>query len=137
MVGFGGHCPARGPGDLREPDTHGLEVSNGNGVTGMARRIDGLLQAVGLPKSRLTNQKPFTQRTTEIRYRGGHEAAAAALSARFPSRPALVRDDRLRADIDVRLVLGKDLPAAVALVDPARERDRWAGAGSNIGSRGK
>ena len=121
-------------GDLLEPDTHGLEVSNGNGVAGMARRIDGLLQGVGLPKSRLTNQKPFTQRFTEIHYRGGYEAAAGALSARFPSRPALVRDNRLRADIDVRLVLGKDLPTAVALVEPARERDRWAGTASNFGA---
>ena len=115
----------------------GLEVSNGNGVTGMARKVDGLLQAVGLPRSRLTNQKPFTQRSTEIQYRDGHEVAAASLSARLPNRPAIVRDDRLRADIDVRLVLGKDLPVNVALVTPAGERDRWAGAVPTIGARVK
>ena len=115
----------------------GVEVSNGNGVTGMARKVDGLLQAVGLPRSRLTNQKPFTQRSTEIQYRDGHEVAAASLSARLPNRPAIVRDDRLRADIDVRLVLGKDLPANIALVDPAGGRDRWAGAVPTIGARVK
>jgi hypothetical protein len=76
----------------------------------------------------LTNQKPFTQRSTEIQYRNGHEAAAASLSARLPNRPPIVRNDRLRPDIDVRLVLGKDLPPGVALVDPAADSARWAGA---------
>jgi hypothetical protein len=100
------------------------EISNGNGVTGMARRTDGLLRAVGLPKSRLTNQKPFVQRRTEIHYRSGHEDEAASLAMRIPGRPEIVRNDRIRHGVDVRLVLGQDLPRNLALVDPAGELRR-------------
>jgi len=112
-----------------------LEVSNGNGVTGMARKIGDLLMAVGLPKSLLTNEKPFGQRLTEIQYRDSHEGVAASLSARLPNRPATVRNDLLRADIDVRLVLGLDLPSDVALVEPASGDARWVGAMSTIEGR--
>jgi hypothetical protein len=117
--------PATGV-EIGMPDRSRLEVSNGNGVTGMARKIDGLLQAIGLAKARLTNQKPFTQQLTEIQYRDGHVSAAASLSTRLPNRPAIVRDSRLRADIDLRLVLGRDLPSDVALVEPAADGARWA-----------
>ena len=112
-----------------------LEISNGNGVTGMARKIGGMLMAVGLPKSLLTNEKPFGQRLTSIQYRDGREGAAASLSARLPNRPATARNDRLRADIDVRLVLGLDFPSEFALVEPASDDARWVGAMSTIDGR--
>jgi Tfp pilus assembly protein PilF len=118
--------------EIGVPDQSRFEVSNGNGVTGMARRVDGLLQAVGLPGSRLTNQKPFVQRFTEIQFRDGHEAAAASLSRRLPNHPPIVPNGRLRADVDVRLVLGKDLPRDVALVEPASDDGRWARAAHNV-----
>ena len=110
------------------PAPFGLEVANGNGVTGMARRTGGLLAAVGLPAARLTNQKPFTQQSTEIHYREGYAPIAAALGARLPSAPALIRSDRLRPGTDVRLVLGRDLPPDMALVDPAATKTRLADA---------
>jgi hypothetical protein len=107
-------------GDARPSRAYGLEVSNGNGITGMAQRVSGLLATVGLPKARLTNQPPYAQRLTEIQFRDGHAGAAASLGARLPNHPVAtaVAPDRLRADIDVRLVLGRDLPADVALVEP-------------------
>ena len=38
----------------------------------MARRLGEQLAAAGLPKARLTNQKPFQQIVTEIQYRNGY-----------------------------------------------------------------
>jgi Tfp pilus assembly protein PilF len=113
--------------EASKPQRSRLEVSNGNGVTGMAARIDGLFQEIGLPRARLTNQKPFVQRQTEVQYRVGHEAAAASLSARLPNHPPIARNDLLRADVDVRVVLGRDLPRAVALIDPASNDVRATG----------
>jgi hypothetical protein len=57
----------------------------------------------------LTNQRPFDQATTEIQYRDGYRAAATGLSAALKVPMAVVRSDELHADIQVRLVLGKDL----------------------------
>lgn len=93
-----------------------LEISNGNGVTGMARKVGQLLANGGQPAARLTNQKPFQQGTTEIQYRDGFGVAASALSSRLSNRPTTVRTDQLRWGIDVRLVLGKDLPGNLALL---------------------
>lgn len=123
--------------DVAPPGPVRLEVSNGNGVTGMARRVGGLLAEVGVPAARITNQKPFTQASTEIQYRAGYGSAAASLGARIPNQPALNETDRLRPGTDVRLVLGHDLPRNVALVDPAKEATRTATGASGDALRGK
>jgi Tfp pilus assembly protein PilF len=86
-----------------------LEVSNGNGVTGLAGRVAKRLNHVGVQTALLTNQRPFDQATTEIQYRDGYRAAATGLSAALKVPMAVVRSDELHADIQVRLVLGKDL----------------------------
>jgi cytochrome c-type biogenesis protein CcmH/NrfG len=106
-----------------------LEVANGNGVTGAARQVGMLLAAVGVPKARLTNQKPFAQTSTVVQHRPGFEVQATALSARFPGQPVTVETTRLRAGTDVRIVLGRDLPAHVALLDPAADARRAAATG--------
>ena len=106
---------------------YGLEVSNGNGITGMARRVGQMLAVTGLPQARLTNQKPFVQQFTQIQHRGGYELAAMELQARIPSMPVLVLNKTLRPGTDVRLVLGRDLPANVTLLEPAPGKD-WLAA---------
>ena len=112
-----------------------LELSNGNGVTGMAKRLGQQLAAIGLPKPRLTNQKPFRQPTTEIQYRDGYADVAASLRSRMPSQPPMIKTAALRASTDVRVVLGKDLPRDVALRDPADEPTQLANATQNaVGS---
>jgi hypothetical protein len=98
-----------------------LELSNGNGVTGMAKRLGEQLIAKGLPKARLTNQKPFRQRVTQIQYRDGYADVAEALRSRMPNQPPMIKTAALRASTDVRVVLGRDLPRDVALLDPAPE----------------
>lgn len=85
-----------------------LEVSNGNGVTGMAKKVAKFLYGDGLPTTRLTNQKPHQLPTSQIQYREGYQAEALRLKSSLPNPSALVQSEGLRVNIDVRLVLGKD-----------------------------
>jgi Tfp pilus assembly protein PilF len=97
-----------------------LEVSNGNGVNGLAKRVSGLLQAAGVATARLTNHVSFTQPTTEIQYREGYAREAARLAAMLRQPVRAVPSDKLAGHIDVRLVLGHDARSETALVGPAR-----------------
>jgi hypothetical protein len=95
-----------------------LEVSNGNGVLGLAKRVAGRLVDTGVRTARLTNQLPFNQPTTEIQYRTGYGAAAAALASKLQQAVHITPKADLASHIDVRLVLGKDVLSDVALVAP-------------------
>jgi hypothetical protein len=83
-----------------------LEVANGNGVTGMARRFRNLLGQMGIPVERLSNEKPYTQVSTTIQYSPGFEKQAASLKKALQGKALLA--SRQLASSDVRLVLGKD-----------------------------
>ena len=95
-----------------------LEVSNGNGVQGLARRVAGRLVDAGVRTARLTNQRPFNQPTTEVQYREGYAAAAVALASKLQHPVQVKPKHDLASHIDVRLVLGKDTLSDVALVTP-------------------
>lgn len=109
-----------------------LEISNGNGRQGMARRLARELRDPALKLVRLTNQKGFDVRRTRIEYQPAFRAAAERLALRVgASRPV---EAGVPARADVRLVLGRDLGAervrrtaqaedlrvAQAQIDPAR-----------------
>jgi hypothetical protein len=47
--------------------------------------------------------------TTQIQYRYGHQADAEQLRASLPSPAAMVQNNNLRDDINLRVLLGKDL----------------------------
>jgi tetratricopeptide (TPR) repeat protein len=83
-----------------------LEVSNGNGVTGMARRFRSLLGQMGIPVERLSNDKPYKQVATTIQYSPGFEKQAASLQKALQGKAQLT--SKQLAASDVRLVLGKD-----------------------------
>ena len=68
--------------------------------------------------ARLTNQLPFNRPTTEIQYRAGYAAAAAALASKLQQAVHITPKADLASHIDVRLVLGKDVLSDVALVAP-------------------
>ncbi|GBG13160.1 uncharacterized protein NMK_0698 [Novimethylophilus kurashikiensis] len=93
---------AANAGDIR------IEISNGNGVAGMAKRVGRYLKQGGYTSQRITNQKPFNSETSEIQYRSGFEADARLLQSKVPGQPALIQRDDLRSDIKVRLLIGKD-----------------------------
>jgi len=92
-----------------------LEVSNGNGKTGLARRIAERLKHAGMKAARITNQLPW-QPGSEIQYSEGYAAEAAQLADLLGQEAMMVRNDRLRQDINVRLVLGKDVRNETALI---------------------
>lgn len=83
-----------------------LEVANGNGVNGMARRFRSLLGQMGIPVERLSNDKPYKQIATTIQYSPGFEKQAASLQKALQGKAQLT--SKQLAASDVRLVLGKD-----------------------------
>ena len=93
-----------------------LEVANGNGVEGMARRVRATLRSDGYAPVRTTNQQPYTQKETVVQFRAGFEAAAKQLGERFPAQAPVVYEARIDARADVRIVLGRDLPRQFALM---------------------
>ena len=85
-----------------------LEIANGNGVPGLAKRVGDRLVAEGLPRARLENQKPYVQPVTVIQYREGYVSAAGRVGKHLPGL-ARLRPMEEGGKADVRLVLGHDL----------------------------
>lgn len=94
-----------------------IEVANGNGVTGMAKRISNVLNQQGISVSRLSNELPYKQLETKIHYRAGFEKTAANLKDALKGHAVVVLTPTLSANSDVRLVLGKDAIAHMALIE--------------------
>lgn len=86
-----------------------VEVSNGVGITRLARRTADRLAATGLVAARLTNAKPYRQAATEIQFGAGQEQMAQALKSHLPVAAKVVAMNRLQPGIQMRLVLGHDL----------------------------
>ena len=97
--------------------TSRIEVANGNGVTGMAKRISSVLNRQGISVSRLSNDLPYKQLETKIQYRAGFEKTAANLKNALKGHAVTVFTPTLSANSDVRLVLGKDAIAHMALIE--------------------
>jgi hypothetical protein len=108
------------------PRTSRVEVANGNGVTGMARRISGVLGQHGIAVSRLTNELPYKQQNTKIQYRVGYEREAANLKNALRGFALMVPIDNLSGNSDVRLVLGKDAIGQLALIEGSASGLRMA-----------
>lgn len=85
-----------------------LEVSNGNGVPGMAARVGHWLEQKGMPTERLSNQQPFTQRLTVVQYRVGHEQAARQVAESLPANAMAEPRPTPGLRSDVRVILGRD-----------------------------
>ncbi|HEY9277240.1 MAG TPA: LytR C-terminal domain-containing protein [Methylotenera sp.] len=91
-----------------------LEVANGNGVSGAAGKVSKFLRGQGYAAARLTNQKPYKTKTTQIYYRSGYEAQAQLLQSKLLDAPKLVERNDMRANVSVRVVLGKDMVTQLA-----------------------
>lgn len=98
---------AAGPQTTRTA-TGRVEVANGNGVRGMAKRVGGYLQVQGYAAPRLTNHRTFTQNRTEIQYVDGAEKLARQIEREFAQPARLVKVSALERQAPVRVVLGKD-----------------------------
>jgi hypothetical protein len=63
---------------------------------------------------------------TQIQYREGYQAEAQILQASLLDAPALVKRNDMRADISVRLVLGKDIVTQLAHYEYKEKRIQLA-----------
>lgn len=104
-----------------------LEVINGNGATGMAARMRGMLGGMGIGVLRLGNQRPYGVQASSIVYRPGHAEAAAALALALGGMPQVQASNGsgVGAGADLRILLGKD--AAASLAASARQQLTVAG----------
>jgi Flp pilus assembly protein TadD len=93
------------------PSTNGrIELLNGNGVNGMARKMRAYLQERGFKVVRCANADNFDYSQTSVYYRGEGSEAAQQLVAQMPEIKNIKEVNRLgRADITVKVVMGKDL----------------------------
>ena len=85
-----------------------VEVSNGVGTAGLARRTARGLETIGVRATKITDYRDFSQIQSQIQYRPGNLEAAQSLRDRLPGSIMLVRNHSLKSGIDVRLVLGRD-----------------------------
>jgi Tfp pilus assembly protein PilF len=100
--------PAPDAGAANVLQSSRLEVSNGNGMNGMAAHVGLWLAARGVPTQRLTNQQPYAQRQTVIQFRSGHEDAARRLASLLPASAQTASQASPDLRSDVRVVLGRD-----------------------------
>lgn len=90
-----------------------LEISNGNGVKGMAAALGRRVDRTAYQLARLSNQRGFAVQRTRIEYRQGNEDAAYKLAAWLQATPpGKGAPLLLRVPVDgaaIRLVIGRDL----------------------------
>ncbi len=108
-----------------------VEIANGNGITGMARRIKGVLGKYGIDVSRLTNDRTYRQQETKIQYRAGYQQAAEGLKLALRGHAVVVPAHNLSGSTDVRLVLGKDAVAHMALIEEWASQSHLASSGES------
>jgi len=96
-----------------------LEISNGNGVAGMAAQVGRLLARQGLPSATLSNAASFMRPETLIQYRPGDAEAALRVANSLPAAARLEATLAPQAGTDVRVVLGRDWIARA----PCLQRD--------------
>lgn len=109
-------APASPSAPLPAPATPGgklpalalVEVRNGNGVPGMARKLAHQMGGDGLKVARLSNQPGFGVRHTRIEFEAAYRDAAERLASRFDS--AQLQEVASCAPANLRMVLGRDIP---------------------------
>lgn len=87
-----------------------IEISNGNGVNRMARKVGDYLKERGLKVTRLTNANSFNHAETRILYQKGFYEAADYTADQLPvirNMEELKKFDR--PNIKIKILIGKDL----------------------------
>ena len=87
-----------------------VEVSNGNGVNRMARRVGDYLKNKGLNVTRLTNAENFEFADTKIYYQDDYLQDAFEIARQIPGYQQMEEIEEFgRQPIKVKLVLGRDI----------------------------
>lgn len=115
-AGQAGSAPERAAAATERPAR--LEISNGNGITRMARDTAHELAEAGYARPRLTNMPPYQLPATEIQYRPGFEAQALRLRETLRNDISVAPSTTLRWDVQLRLALGKDVKSTQELMAP-------------------
>jgi Tfp pilus assembly protein PilF len=86
-----------------------IQILNGNGVNDMARQNRSWLYTEGFDAVRIGNHENFAQDQTTIYYRPHAARVAKVLGAKFYGTDNLKVDPELSGDLEVRVVLGRDV----------------------------
>jgi hypothetical protein len=98
------------PDPLNYLKSTAIEVSNGNGMTGMAGRSADYLRSYGFTIGRITNARYFNFDASIILYKEGFLQVAEELARLTPGFHNIEKVDSLeRPSIGVRIILGRDL----------------------------
>jgi len=87
-----------------------IEISNGNGVNRMARRVGDYLKGKGLKVVRLTNADNFNYSGTRIYYHKGYNEQADYIAGQLPvlqNKEEIIKFER--AGIKIKVLIGEDL----------------------------
>ena len=88
----------------------GLEISNGNGVRHMARRVGQYLGEQGFNEPYLTNANHFNHSETMIYYRSGYLQDAYRVAKKIPGYQDMKKVARFqRPTTTVRVLIGRDI----------------------------
>lgn len=91
-----------------------IEVSNGNGVLGMAKQVSDFFRQLGFSRARLTNYQTFQQEHTRIYYRPGYLQQAEYVNQLLPIQVRAIESNGLRSDVQVKILLGRDFSEKVS-----------------------
>ncbi len=94
-----------------------LEISNGSGIPGLAKRLSQVLTRLGIPVKIISNQQPYRQVVTDIQYREGFEKDAKNLRDKLNGQALVSRVTKQAKPVDIRVVLGKDLKTHMAKIE--------------------
>ena len=87
-----------------------VEISNGNGVNRMARRLGHFLKEKNFNVTRLTNADHFNYKKSEILYSHGYEAEAKRVEKYLPGQHQLRKTNGLeRSFVKLKVVIGEDI----------------------------
>ncbi len=101
-----------------------IAVINGNGVPDLARHTRSLLSLEGFSVVAIANYLDFGVDRTVIYYRPDAERVAAVLHHKFFPGAAIEPNLRLAANIDLKVILGRDLLSQAQVAAPAADRNR-------------
>ena len=96
--------------EKRSQDTVELEIANGNGVNGMAGRLQNFLKEKGFKVVKITNANTFEHITTKIFYYSGHRKDVDHLIQEIAFSP----DERSIIELKnfgrrIKIIIGKDI----------------------------
>jgi tetratricopeptide (TPR) repeat protein len=94
-----------------------LEISNGSGIPGLAKRLSQVLTRLGIPVKIISNEQPYRQVVTDIQYREGFEKDAKNLRDKLNGQALVSRVSAQAKPIDIRVVVGKDLKTHIAKIE--------------------